>query len=70
MGEHQAPDALSVTDGLRVAMLAPVFWPEVRRGGERMIHELSRGLMGRGHAPTVITGHKGLPSRGLETGSR
>jgi hypothetical protein len=33
---------------LRLAMLSPVFWPEVRRGGERMIHELSGGLIMRG----------------------
>lgn len=53
---------------LRVAMLAPVFWPEVRRGGERMIHELSTGLSARGHAPTVIAGHRGRPARGVEEG--
>jgi glycosyltransferase involved in cell wall biosynthesis len=54
--------------GLRVAMLTPVFWPEVRRGGERMIHELSTGLIARGHSPLVITGHTGLPQRGIEDG--
>jgi len=54
--------------GLRVAMLCPVFWPEVRRGGERMIHELSSGLIARGDSPTVITGHAGRPSRGVEEG--
>jgi glycosyltransferase involved in cell wall biosynthesis len=49
-------------------MLTPVFWPEVRRGGERMIHELSAGLIARGHAPTVITGHAGRFARGAEDG--
>jgi glycosyltransferase involved in cell wall biosynthesis len=49
-------------------MLTPVFWPEMRRGGERMIHELSTGLIARGHAPTVITGHAGRPGRGVEEG--
>jgi glycosyltransferase involved in cell wall biosynthesis len=49
-------------------MLSPVFWPEVRRGGERMIAELSGELEARGHAPLVITGHSGPPSRGVEEG--
>lgn len=52
--------------GLRVAMLSPVFWPEVRRGGERMIHELSAGLIERGHRPRVICGHGGWFSAGEE----
>lgn len=54
--------------GLQIAMLSPVFWPEVRRGGERMIHELSMGLIARGHSPLVVTGHAGLPQRGVEEG--
>jgi glycosyltransferase involved in cell wall biosynthesis len=54
--------------GLRVAMLSPVFWPEVRRGGERMIHELSTGLIARGHAPRVICGHRGWFAPGEEAG--
>lgn len=53
---------------LRVAMLTPCFWPEVRRGTERMVHELSIGLSERAAAPTVITSHRGLPSRGTEEG--
>lgn len=52
---------------LRVAMLAPVFWPEVRRGGERMVHELSRELIVRGHQPRVICGGR-RPGMGLEEG--
>jgi glycosyltransferase involved in cell wall biosynthesis len=56
------------SDGLRVAMLTPCFWPEVRRGTERMVHELSCGLIARAHDPTVITSHRGLPSRGVEEG--
>jgi glycosyltransferase involved in cell wall biosynthesis len=55
-------------NGLRLAMLSPVFWPEVRRGGERMIHELSMGLMARGHRPRVICGHSGWFAAGLEEG--
>ena len=53
---------------LRVALLTPCFWPEVRRGGERIIHELAVGLQARGHAPTLITSHRGLRRRGTEGG--
>jgi glycosyltransferase involved in cell wall biosynthesis len=49
-------------------MLAPVFWPEVRRGGERMIHEVASGLLARGHSPLVVTGHRGMARRGIEQG--
>jgi glycosyltransferase involved in cell wall biosynthesis len=49
-------------------MLTPVFWPEVRRGTERMVHELSRGLIARGHRPRVITAHHGGFATGTEDG--
>lgn len=49
-------------------MLTPAFWPEVRRGTERMVHELSLGLQGRGWRPTVLTAHPGAPGRGREEG--
>ncbi len=35
----------------RVALLHPVYWPEVRRGAERMTRELADGLAARGHGP-------------------
>ena len=57
-----------MSGGLRVAMLTPVFWPEVRRGTERMVHELSLGLLERGHRPEVVTAHRGAPGRGEEGG--
>ena len=57
-----------MSDGLRVAMLTPAFWPEVRRGTERMVHELASGLIARGHRPEVITGHPAAPGRGEEEG--
>ena len=57
-----------MSDPLRVAMLTPAFWPEVRRGTERTVHEVSSGLIARGHEPTVITSHRGLPQRGEEEG--
>lgn len=49
-------------------MLTPAFWPEIRRGTERMVHELSTGLLARGHRPLVITSHAGAPGRGAEEG--
>jgi glycosyltransferase involved in cell wall biosynthesis len=59
-----------MTDGrrLRVALLSPCFWPEVRRGGERFTRELADGLLARGHEPRLITSHRGLPRRSTEEG--
>ena len=54
--------------GLRVALLNPCFWPEVRRGSERVARELADGLIARGHRPRLITSHPGLPSRRVEDG--
>jgi glycosyltransferase involved in cell wall biosynthesis len=51
---------------LRVALLSPCFWPEVRRGGERFTRDLADGLLDRGHRPRLITSHPGLPRRSVE----
>lgn len=40
---------------LRVAITNPTCWPHVRRGSERLVHELSHYLAGRGHDVTVIS---------------
>ena len=53
---------------LRVALLTPCFWPEVRRGGERYVRELADGLSARGHQPRLITSHPGRPSFVVEDG--
>ncbi|MEX2194892.1 MAG: glycosyltransferase family 4 protein [Thermoleophilaceae bacterium] len=53
---------------LRVALLTPCFWPEVRRGGERLVRDLADGLIARGHHPRLITSHPGRPSKTLEDG--
>ncbi len=53
---------------LRVALLAPAFFPEVRRGGERLVRELADELIARGHRPRLITSHAGRPSRTVEDG--
>ena len=60
---------MSSLDGpLRVAILHPTFWPEVRRGSERFIRDLADGLIARGHAVTLITSHTGPPRRTIEDG--
>jgi glycosyltransferase involved in cell wall biosynthesis len=55
---------------LRLALLNPCYWPEVRRGSERLAHDLMRGLdPDRFHA-RLITSHRGLPRRSTEDGVR
>lgn len=53
---------------MRVAILNPVFWPEVRRGSERFAHELALGLQERGHEARIVTSHRGRTTRGREEG--
>ncbi len=60
--------ATPATESLRVALLAPCFWPEVRRGAERFARELGDGLIARGHRPYLITSHPGPPSLKRESG--
>lgn len=40
---------------MRVALTNPFCWPQVRRGSERLLHDLATYLSDRGHAVTVIT---------------
>jgi glycosyltransferase involved in cell wall biosynthesis len=58
----------TATGELRVALLNPCYWPEVRRGSERFVRELADGLIARGHHPRLITSHPGWPSRTVEDG--
>lgn len=53
---------------VRVAILGPADWPEVRRGGERYQRELGAGLLARGHHPRLLTAHPGPPQRLVEDG--
>ena len=53
---------------LRVALLGPTAWPEVRRGAERMFRELAGGLVEREHRVTLIASHPGPPSQRREGG--
>jgi len=53
---------------VKVALLNPAFWPEVRRGSERFARELADGLLDRGHEPRLITSHPGRTARTVEHG--
>jgi glycosyltransferase involved in cell wall biosynthesis len=63
----RVPD-LNGSPQLRVALLNPCYWPEVRRGAERITRELADGLLARGQLPSLITSHPGLPDRRVEAG--
>jgi glycosyltransferase involved in cell wall biosynthesis len=54
--------------GLRVAFLNGWYWPEVRRGSERFVHDLATDLLALGHHPRLITSHPGSTSRSVEEG--
>lgn len=53
---------------MRVALLHPTDWPEVRRGSERFARELGAGLLDRGHRPRLVTSHPGPTERTVEEG--
>ena len=55
---------------MRVAILHPVWWPEVRRGGERLTHELASWLTAAGHDVTLLTTHRGAGRDTVEDGFR
>lgn len=55
---------------MRIALLHPTYWPEVRRGSERLVHDLAASLAARGHQVTVHTSHRGSRSDGIEDGVR
>jgi glycosyltransferase involved in cell wall biosynthesis len=52
----------------RVALCHPTYWPEVRRGAERLVHDLATGLAARGHDARIVTSTPGRPSRQTEAG--
>lgn len=51
-----------------VTLLNPVYWPEVRRGSERVVRELADGLVAAGHRPRLITSTRSRPSTTVEDG--
>ncbi|HWH28673.1 MAG TPA: glycosyltransferase family 4 protein [Mycobacteriales bacterium] len=55
---------------MRIALAAPYSWPEVRRGGERYLHDLAGWLSAAGHDVVQVTGtgrrvHRWAARRGL-----
>jgi phosphatidylinositol alpha-mannosyltransferase len=48
---------------VRIALVHPYPWPEVRRGAERYLDDLSGYLARHGHDVTVVTGTHGRPGR-------
>lgn len=50
-----------MTGRLRIALVHPFPFTEVRRGGERYVWDLAEYLGGRGHAVEVLTGTSGPP---------
>ncbi len=55
---------------MRIALLHPTYWPEVRRGSERLAHDLAAALAGRGHEVTLLTTHAGARADTRENGFR
>ena len=55
---------------MRVALLHPSYWPEIRRGGERLVHDVARGMASRGHDVTLLTSHRARPTITTEEGVR
>ena len=53
----------------RIALLAPAYWPEVRRGGERLAHDLGAGARrARARASGCSRATRGLTTRAVEDG--
>jgi glycosyltransferase involved in cell wall biosynthesis len=55
---------------MRIALLQPTYWPEVRRGSERLVHDLAVTLEKRGHDVTLLTSHRAGPTVAREEGVR
>ncbi len=53
---------------MRIAFTHAYCWPDVRRGGERYLHELSRAVASAGHDVTVFSTSASAAGRGAESG--
>jgi glycosyltransferase involved in cell wall biosynthesis len=53
---------------MRIALLHPTYWPEVRRGSERLAHDLGATLARRGHQVTLLTSHGAPTTEAVEDG--
>lgn len=54
----------------RIALVHPTYWPEVRRGSERLINGVATSLAARGAEVTILTTHPGRTSEAVEDGVR
>lgn len=55
---------------MRIALLNPWYWPEVRRGSERLLHDLAVDLVALGHEPVLVTSHDAASAEAVEGGFR
>lgn len=55
---------------MRLALLHPTYWPEVRRGSERLAHDLGATLAARGHEVSLLTSHPAPGRVDVEDGVR
>lgn len=55
---------------MRIALLHPTYWPEVRRGSERLAHDLGAALVRRDHEVTLLTSHDAATTSSVEDGIR
>lgn len=53
---------------MRVAILHPVWWPEVRRGAERYTHGVASWLAEAGHESALLTTHRAAGTTTIEDG--
>lgn len=61
---------MSSRASLRAALLNFAYWPEVRRGNERLIHDVATALALRGHEISIVTSHPQAASEVTEDGVR
>ena len=57
-----------IAAAVRVALCHPTYWPEVRRGAERLAHDAAVALAARGHAVRIVTSHRAATTRTTEDG--
>ena len=55
---------------MKIALLWPDYWPYVRRGTERMTHDIAHHLVGQGHEVHVLTTKPGRGAVRDEDGVR
>ncbi len=53
---------------MKVALCHPTYWPEVRRGAERLTHDAAVALAARGHAVRIVTSHQAAKQQATEDG--